>query len=406
MNYTLTNNRLNKTYNIIKGVLEIPIQGVWAIRGLEIDTDDEFQENDSVSLTFIDKTLNGILVDVTNYNASVHGVVVGGKNTMSDNIDSTSYVGISVKTIVDFICRKTGHSLDPSSNTTLLGTSIPRFESFTTSASDILEKALQPYNGIWRVTLSGNLYVGYEEFPDIKTKYPTLIQGINLDIIDRRQSDGWWRVYNEEVLIEPAFSIEGNQVRETIYDLNNEERENITIRLDFFDPEHISSYKLSNQSVKYTAYHLKYRMKVAQQKSDGTLTIFPQPDLPLLKNGLKDVPIVYTIPDMKVKMQPGAICYVEFANGDPGLPIVTAWDNLPKLITVEFATSKDPKKVARVGDTVDCGKLYTATVMGVIVSVLYQEPGSLSATVIGPIPTGVQVKGVINSGSNSVLAGS
>lgn len=403
MNYKIKNNRIGKEYDLVATILELPVQGVWLARNLNVDSQDDFKDGDSVSITFLDKTLSGTFQDTVNYNGYVKGTVVGGKNTMSLTLDSLSYNGVSVKTFANYIATQTGQPLDSASDQNLLNTSITRFEKLTASASDMLDKVLQPYNAIWKVTTDGKLFIGYETHPDISVKYPTLIQGRNLDVLDKQQDLGFWSVYNEEILLEPIFSIDGNNVKEVVYDLNTEERDNITVKLDFYDPAHVLSYKLNSQ-VRDTLYHKKYRMKVSQQKSDGTLTIFPDPDNALLKNGLRDVPIVYPMPNMKIEVKPGAICYVEFANGDPGFPIVSSWNNNDKLTKVTFAASGTAKKVARVDDLVDMGTLViSAAPMTGVITGTYTPPGGMSV----PVTAGsIALKsGKITTGSDIVLSG-
>jgi len=414
MAYNLTNGRLNQSYDLVTCILELPIQGVWYMEKVRVDTDQEFIDGDSVTVDFLDKTLSGVFIDTVNYNGYVVGTIIGGKNTMSMTIDSVGYVGVSVNTIVSFIAQKTGHTIDSASNQKILSTAVSRFENMTARASDMLERALQPYNAIWRITLDGKLFIGLEEYPDISIRYPTLIENQTYDVLDKKQDQGYWSIYNEEILIEPSFSISGNTVKEVIYDLNVEAKEYLTIKLDFYDPAYLLSYNLSSE-VKEYLYFKRYRMKVSLQKPDGTITCFPDPDLDLLKNGLRDVPIIYPMPDMQIKVKAGAICYVEFANGDPGLPRITGWESNDKLVEVIYAVSKNPQPVGRVGDTVDCGYIQTLpSVIAGSVTFNYYDPDGISTPFAGlsaPMLTGtgfvkVPIKGKISSGSKIVSAGS
>ena len=406
MAFKVTNTKLGQTFDLVSGYLELPIQGIWTLWNVNIDNGDlPFSNGDPITVEFLGKNLVGTFVDAVNYDGKVTGTIIGGKGTLANIIESTSYIGVSVRSIVSFIAAKTGHSIDPSSDAKLLSTSVQRFEKVTSSASAMLSKVLSPYNAIWRVTPSGTIYIGYEQYPDMTIKFPTLIPAINFDILDKQQALGYWRVYTEDTLIEPAFSISGNNVKEVIYDLNVDSN-GITIRLDFNDPAHIIDYQMASES-RDTIFHRKYRMKVSVQKADGTVTLFPDPDNILFKTGLRDVPIVYPLPGMKIKVQPGAICYVEFANGDPGLPIISSWDDKTSASLVEIIHT-NALPAARKGDTVDCGKLTLAVAAGVL-SGLYVYPVSTPPHVPPQITvtpgTPFQLTGVIDKGSSIVSIG-
>ena len=337
--YTIQNDRTGNTYEIIQGLLEIPIQGVWMVSFLHIDVDEDIQEGDAVTITFMDKTLKGLFTDFENYTGFISGTVIGGKATLGNILESITFQGVIVRDIVQYIAKNTGHEVSTLSDQNLLNTSIPRFEKLRDAASNSLNKLMSLIGGIWRITLDGQILISKESYPDITVKYPQLQEGGNYDVLNKMPNQGLWDIYCEDYLIEPGFSVQNNQVRETTYSLNIDKKGDILINWQFFPPEHITQYQVSSQT-RDLLFLRRYRMKVISQTSNGLVTVIPDPDLDILKNGLRDIPIVYTSPNMQVKVSPGAICYVEFANGDPGRPVVTGWENTSNLIDISIKDMK------------------------------------------------------------------
>jgi len=404
MTYTITNVSSGKTYDILGDSLEILNRGIWYMEDLKIDTQDQFSDQDQVQILFMDKTLTGTITDIVNYTGFISGSVIGGKNTLSNELESISFQGVSVNTIVSYIAAQTGHIVSTSSDQSLLTTSISRFEKLKAMASDSLDKLMSMVGGIWKIALDGSIYVGYESFPDISIKYPSLKEMDNYDVLNKVPNLGFWQVYCEEILIEPGFTVDGNSVRVVHYSLNTESKLNILITWSFPEPEHIAQYKLSEQT-RELLYLTRYRMRVISQSSiNGNITCFPDPDISILKNGLRDVPIMYTSPDMAITVKPGAICFVEFANGDPGRPYISGWENKPNLTEIDLAASTGPRSVARVNDTVNVGTItISAAPMTGVITGTYQPPiGSPVPIVAGVIPL---TAGRISSGSSIVKAG-
>ena len=389
--YTLNNNRISR------GMLEIPNQGIWYFGEMIIDTDTSISEGSSVTIQFMNKTLQGIFVDAENYAGYVKGSVVGGKNTMSNIIESIGYAGISLGQIVKDIASLTGHTFNLTSDASLLAISLVRWDKIRAKASDIIDKLLEPQikdgkKAIWRIMLDGSLWVGYEDYPETSITY---------DLLDKQTQKGYWLVYNEEQVIEPLQSVSGQKIRETIYTLENDR---IEMMLNFYQPNHIQAYDLSAQTREFI-YSRIYRMKVLNQQGNGTVNLVPEPEIELLKSGLREVPIIHPLPDMTVKVSTGAVCYVFFANSDPSYPRVIAWEHDPQnLVEVSFADSKGPKGVARLNDDVHGGTITTSPVVnGNPVQFFYTPFGAFAP--IGPSPTLVLSGGKITTSSNTVKAG-
>lgn len=403
--YQIKNNSTSQEYNIISGNLEIPNQGVWMMENMFVDTDTGLQNGDLVSITWMDKTLSGVFTHFVSYVGYISGTIIGGKGTLSTELPSISFQGVSVRNIIEYIASATQHTISPASDQALLAVSVPRFEKLKEIASDSISKLMSMIGGIWRISLDGQILITKETYPDISIVYPTLKEDsselgfIPYNVLDKKNNLGFWSIYCEDLLVEPGFSVEGNQVKEVVYDLNISKGQDITIAWNFFDAEHIQDYKISQQN-RDLLYTYKYRMKVISQNPvNRTVTVIPDPDLEILKNGLRDVPIVYTSPNMHINVTTGAICFVEFANGDPGRPIVTGWEDTSNLTLVEVASPSATQLSARKGD--GCGYLVFTPNVGMSAAVLAYSPIPVPVTppvvLIGPIQ--------IQEGSSKVKVG-
>lgn len=354
--YTITNKRTNQTFDIIQSILDIPNKGCWIFHDMKIDIDSGFQEDDDVTVSFIGQNFEGNLVDVENYAGYTMCTVLAGKGTLSTELPAQSFLGVSVQTIVKDITKKIGMEISPLSDLSLLSTSVQRFEKLKDKASNSLNKLLSLVGGTWRVAIDGKLIVYKESYPDISIKYPTLKEDVNYDVLDKQPNLGWWRIYCEDLIVEPGFSVEGNQVKEVVYDLNMNNSGNLEANWNFFEPQHIQQYEISSQK-RDLVFLATYRMKVISQNNSGLLTLLPDPDLELLKNGLRDVPIANTSPEFFEKVNTGSIAYVRFANGDPGRPVVIGFENTKTLSELVIASPSATQNAARKGDKVDCGSL-------------------------------------------------
>lgn len=419
--YTITNVRTNKTYDLIHTVLDMPNKGCWIFHDTKIDTDEGFQEDDDVSISFIGKNFIGSLVDVEIYAGYTMCTILAGKGTLGTELAAQSFIGTSVKTVVTDIAKKIGMEISPLSDISVLSTSVQRFEKLKDKASNSLNKLLSLVDATWKISIDGKLVVYKESYPDISIKYPNVKEDIVYDVLDKQPNLGWWRIYSEDLLFEPNFAVEGNQVKEVIYDLNMNNSGNIECTWNFFEPQHIQQYEISSQK-RDLMFLATYRMKVISQNNSGLLTLLPDPDLELLKNGLRDVPIANTSPEFFEKVNTGSIAYVRFANGDPGRPVVIGFENTRTLSELVIASPSATQNAARKGDKVDCGKFTVAftsapmpTAPGSLTVVYVDATGAsfpfFSITAPGlTIPPGtttptIPITGKIIEGSNRVKIG-
>jgi len=100
-----------------------------------------------------------------------------------------------------------------------------------------------------------------------------------------------------------------------------------------------------------TLYLGAYPARVARQWPDGSLDVEVL-DARLSGRGLQRVPVRQGLADTTATVQPGTACLVEFDDGDPRKPAVTAWGYSQNSAVVRLAAGQDPRPLARDGDLV------------------------------------------------------
>lgn len=140
-----------------------------------------------------------------------------------------------------------------------------------------------------------------------------------------------------------------------------------------------------------------YPARVVAQHPDGTLEV--QPDDARLA-GLARVPIRYGLPGVSATVEPGARVLLGFEGGDPSRPIATLWELTGATLVFNGGT----QKVAREGDSVDCGKLIGTTPSGPVVFTYFPPGTQLPDPLPVPGATPVSLTGTITSGADRVKA--
>ena len=101
-------------------------------------------------------------------------------------------------------------------------------------------------------------------------------------------------------------------------------------------------------------YAAKYEYTVVSQSADGRCTLRPtatNPEAP----ALPAVPIKGSSPTQRIKVQPGAVCYVTYAGMNPDRPIIDGFDSSDSYISEEHGDNA--LGVVRQGDLVRFGGL-------------------------------------------------
>ena len=225
-----------------------------------------------------------------------------------------------------------------------------------------------------------------------------------------------YNVFTMDILFEPGFIIDGKKVKATEFILESTSSMSysssqndvmVTTLLHFLEPPKESFTSIGSNEDELL-YLRKYSASVVEQPSNSTVSVYLDSDIQeLFEGGLKDVPIIHTIPNMYVKAKAGAKCILEFLNGSPTSPAITGWfHGQSDLVSVTFAdntlTPGFIDSAARKGDKVSMGTLTGSTAMGPVTFVYTPYDSS-----IPPItsPTIGLNGGLITSGSSAVKIG-
>lgn len=392
------------TYNILSLSLDIPIRGCWDIKGLRISEEVSANVGDSITVKLFDKELKGNIVNLVAFAGVTTLIVSAGSYKLGDILESDNFYGGIVRDVVNFILSKTNMTLSTKSSLDILSTSFNRFDKIQASSADILDRLLELTDGgIWRIELDGSLYIGREEYSDISVKYPDATENDNYLIRDKQMTA--YEIYTMDILFEPGFIIEGHNVRETTIIVGSETTATV---IHFLPPDYISTRTMAS-NMKEIVYTTKYSFSVLEQTANGNVSVIPDSEIQdLFSGGLKNVPIVYPMPNMKVKVKPGAKCILEFLNGSPTNPVISGWlYNNKDLVTVYFSDVTDGistmKGAARINDPVNVGTLSgTAPPGGGPVTFTYSPANGSAPLVLPAVPLN---GGVISNGSQTVKIG-
>lgn len=372
---------------IVECHLMLPKIGAWMANDVLIDSDEEFNIGDSVTMNFLDQTFKGTVLDTGVFRGFQQCTIIGGSGKFPDQLESSSYNSIPLGQVVNDIARKTGHTVSTSSDQNLLNHNLVGWNILKMKASLALVKLLDSQGAIWRILPDGTLWIGFETYTPLNIN--------DFLVIEKFPEQARWNIYNEEYLIQPLSSLDGNNIQQVEYFISKNELTQIVFFTNTFGD---SIDQLTSQEDNIL-YNTTYRCSVVSQKSDGSLDLLPNPSNDLIKNGFSNVPIVYPFPGMKIEVPSGTICYVKFANNDPQYPRVFAWEDQTSTTGIKVHMIHDIKEqpAARKGDSVNVGQL---TFIGM---------GQLQFTPTGGMPgmagSSVTLTASVGAGSNQLSIG-
>lgn len=332
---------LNDKYPIISGTLQLVSEGIW-VGSLVVDTIDELDTSDlGITMTWIDTTeFVGTIIDSTIVGGQTRLTIVGGTGRLSQVIEQKQYQSVTLETVLKDIATVTGHTLSSTIDKAFINVVLPNWVRITGQASQSIEAALAPFNGIWQILPDGTLWVGTDNYPELLT---------TITVLDRNPDEGYWTIYNDETLIRPPFTLEENKINQVTYELTED---GVAIYIIFNNIKD-NIYAISSQQVQ-NAYNGIYRCRIVAQNTDGTLELQMDPAIELFKNGLSKVPYCPPMPNTKITVGYGTYAVLAFLNGDPRYPRIIAWDSFTQPSKVEIS-AKDSAAAARKGDS--CGFL-------------------------------------------------
>lgn len=372
---------LNNSIDILSGELHFYTEGVW-IAILYLNTTDTLDKN--ITMTWVDNTIfKGVIYNTTIIGGKTKVTILGGSGRMNEIIPQKQYQSVTLRTVLEDIASATGHTLSSTIDPQFSSATLPAWNISTGKASEVLEMLLMPFMGIWQILPDGTLWVGEEKHEETN---------ITVTVLERDTKEPSWIVFNDDALLLPPSSIDGNNINEVVYNLR---KNKVTTKLLFRSTKD-NTYDISSQTM-INAYKTIYRCRVVAQNSDGSLELQMDPANELFKNGLSKVVICPPAPNMKITPTTGTHCVVAFLNGDPRYPRVIGWDDYIQPTKLEISATGG-KAAARIDDLVNPANPMN-TWMGQVATALNTiAPGSV-APVLPPS------FGQVATGSPDVLIG-
>jgi hypothetical protein len=292
-----------------------------------------------VALLFEGVTYNGTVIRSGLSGGRLGVRIAGGAGGISRDIGAKNYAGSAgtkIAAIVADILREAAEKLSPTSDQTVLGRTLPKWERIAGPASHALVDVLDTAGAVWRVLPDGTIWIGMPTYPEATVDHV---------LIDEDWVYGILTIAPEKADLEPGVTFRGQKIEEVTHRLSPE-----ALRTE----AHLSSVSSSlNRFLKgirrQVDYSRDYPGRVSKQNADGTLQIVPD-DAKVKGSGLDNVPYYVGIPGAKVKVNAGQRVLLAFEAGDPSRPYVAGWQSGGQAL--EVAIGGAPLPSARQGDMI------------------------------------------------------
>jgi hypothetical protein len=318
---------------ILDGELTLPRVGAWH---LDMHADAETMTG-TLKLSFEGVDMVGTVLRSGVSGGRLGARIVGGKGGISKEIGVKNYAssaGTKISTVLADIMRETGETLSSTSDTAVLGRTLPKWERIAGPASHALVNVLETAGAVWRVLRDGTIWVGMPTYPEATVDHV---------LIDEDWVNGILTIAPEKADLEPGVTFRGQKIDEVVHRLTPE-----SLRTEAHLTSVSSSLNRFLAGVRRSIdYSRPYPGRVSKQNGDGTLQVVPD-DERVKGAGLDRVPYYVGLPGSTVKVNPGQRVLLAFEAGDPKRPFIGGWQGgAPKEITVAGPTGLP---AARQGD--------------------------------------------------------
>lgn len=359
--------------DILSCDLRMPRMGVWHA---DVEADGDTALSGAVVIDIEGDTFRGTIVRSDLNGGRVLSKVAAGAGGMATAVAAKHYsTGPTVKQVVTDILTAAGESLSATSDATILGKRLTRWDRAAGKASDALVEVLESQSATWRVLDDGTVWVG-------RDTYPT--QNVEHDIIDEDWIRGIVEIAPTRADLRPAVTFDGQRVSYVVHRLRPGSLRSEAHAVD--SPSNLLEAILG-QMRRRVALSRTYPARVVQQNADGTLQLLPDDDK-VKGGGLDRVPIRYGLPGFTATVPAGTRVRVGFDAGDASRPWAALWDE-GDVTAVVFDGGTRP--VAREGD---------------LVKVFFPSAMAFSGfTGVPPATTPISGTLTITSAGNAIIAG-
>lgn len=383
----------NNEYPVMDGDLLLSYYGNWSA-SLMLSRADQVPSG-KVTLSWFGAVFQGHIIRSGENEGRVSCMIAGGGGGLSKKVPAKMYdYSLQLQLPLREILASVGETLSSTSTQSILTKQLQNWTRMNQDADELINSLSDQVKAVWRILPDGSLFIGNDTWTTQDAFDYTLISQdpvcsfaklsvTSVDLmpgkrfpIDRQHPD----ISNRKIAC-AQYIVTPTNSRATVW-FADEDGPVID------DPLHAGLTALVKQTMRYVDYHPAYSAKVILQRANGTLDVAPDDSrLPPMTS----VPVRVPVPGMKIKVDAGSRVVILFENGDP-----------TRYSAHLYESGSGGKKIARVDDEVDCGKLiFTAVANGVLTGT-YTPPSASSAPPNLPIPfsLGVEIslKGIITTG--------
>lgn len=192
--------------------LTFPISGAWTAT-LELDADEA--PAGAVDLSDGTNVYQGFIVRAGVVSGVCRADVIGGAGGLLQDVPARSFQDSSARAILTDLLGSVGENLDPASTAAVLGAQLPYWTRAGVRASTALSSLCDALGARWRVSPSGQIWVGTETWPAA----PESALPFELD---RDDAAGTVFVAPDDLGLVPGIVLEGRRVGRVEYSLERD----------------------------------------------------------------------------------------------------------------------------------------------------------------------------------------
>jgi len=331
-------------HRVLRGELTVPRVGIWHA-DLVVDTREKI--TGPVEIAFGDGAIvyRGSIARGDVFQETFACKILGGGGGLSRVLPAKFYRGAPLRLPLQDLLGECGERLSATAELAVLDGLLLKWCRTKGTAAKALAELVEDARANWRVLSDGSVWVGSERWPELAFAH---------DLLRHDPAEGRLEIASELPQLRPGVTFNGEKISAVTHTIGPDR-----VRTEAYTEKGGSLVdrlkapftNLIKSVMRQVDFHKPYPAKVIHQEGDGTLHL--QPDSDVIP-GLTGVPIRYGVPGVTAKVPPGARCMVEFENGDPRAPVVTAFE--PGAL-VELSLDGGVRPIARANDHTGEGTL-------------------------------------------------
>lgn len=297
-------------FGIVTGTLNWPAQGAWSAE-VEINTDQPLGGAQTLRLPGVD--LTGYIVGGGVSVLRQHLRLVGGKGGLGRSVAGQHFNSTTVRTVVEYLVGQAGETLATDSDAAILSSRIDHWHHTTESAGAGLDRLCAHLGTAWTIKPDGTLRIGQPTWSAYEPDHVLLGE----DLVA-----GTLTLAGGEDTPRPGTSFLGKRVAAVEVQIKPGAAR-IYVRWGAEEHPFDEALRAAVQHHQIRTLPI-YEGRVVTANADGTLDVEPVRAREEVGPGWQKVPL-YLVGTATVKVQPGALCLVEFRDNRRDLPFVRSF---------------------------------------------------------------------------------